>query len=196
MTLYEGEKYSSIMKMHSGLSALTLFWFQRSKKEDWNESYKLARKLKITSNTHIRMFIEILFDCSTPDPILSSSDVFYCCTHCFIDFSVSLTSYFFVFLSPSSYSHLYICRWLGVHFKEKISNNALMCVWVCLNLACILLLPHCSCTCSYACISMHSYQHATFGFFKSQTMKIQVQMDVVCCGIYEPIFNSWYAFNT
>lgn len=96
-----------------------------------------------------------------------------------------LTSYFFVFLSPSSYSHLYICRWLGVHFKEKISNNALMCVWVCLNLACILLLPHCSCTCSYACISMHSYQHATFGFFKSQTMKIQVQMDVVCCGIYD-----------
>lgn len=94
MTLYGGEKYSSIMKMHSGLSALTLFWFQRSKKEDWNESYKLARKLKITSNTHIRMFIEILFDCSTPDPILSSSDVFYCCTHCFIDFSVSFTSYF------------------------------------------------------------------------------------------------------
>lgn len=52
ITLYGGEIYGSIMKMHSGLSALTLFWFQCSEKErTGNEFYKLARKLKITSKT-------------------------------------------------------------------------------------------------------------------------------------------------
>lgn len=125
-----GEIYSSIMEMHFGLSALTLFWFQCSEKElEW--ILQIGPKTEnYFKQTHTRMSIEIMFDCSTPDPILSSSDVFYCYAHCFIDFSVSLTSYLLLFL-PSSYSNLYFCRCLGIHFKEKISNNALMLVWVC-----------------------------------------------------------------
>lgn len=118
---FRGKIYSSIMKMHFGLSALALFWFQCSR----TKFYKLARKLKITSktHTHTRMFIGIMFDCSTPDPILSSSIVFYCVVHCFIDFSVTRTSYFFLLLFPSSYSSVCFCRWFGLQYTFQRENQ-------------------------------------------------------------------------
>lgn len=193
MTLYGGEKYSSIMKMHSGLSALTLFWFQRSKKEDWNESYKLARKLKITSNTHIRMFIEILFDCSTPDPILSSSDVFYCVLY-------------FLLLTSSSFSpprpiliYTFAAGW--VYISKRKSAIMRLCVYECAWIwpafcYCHTVHVHVH-TLVYQC-TLISMQLSDFSNPKQWKFKFKWMLFVVefMIRIYEPIFNSWYAFNT
>lgn len=85
------------MKVHFGLSVLTLFWFQCSRRKKrrknftiWSENWKL---LQTHTHTHTHVCVR-LFDTRSDFIVFGLlSVVFGCYTLCFVDFSMSL-SYF------------------------------------------------------------------------------------------------------